>query len=117
MIPRVAKGGKSFKGAGLYYLHDKGHASTKDRVAFTHTENLPTQDPDKAIKCMAWTAMNAQHLRLHAGGKPINKLDFPVYSYSLAWKPDQDPTKDQMIDAANAEAPPTRPARGSVRRP
>jgi hypothetical protein len=100
MIPKVAKGGWSFKGAGLYYLHDKGHANTKDRVAFTHTENLPTRDPDRAIKYMAWTANNAQHLRLHNGGKPFSNVDYPVYSYSLAWLPGQDPTKDQMIEAA-----------------
>ena len=53
MIPRVAKPGRSFKGAGAYYLHDKGHRSTDKRVLFTHTENLPTRDPEKALKCMA----------------------------------------------------------------
>lgn len=77
MIPRVAKMGRSFKGAGLYYLHDK-KALTNERVLFTHTENLPTRDPDKAIKCMAWTAMNAQQLKLRAGQKLTgNKLRFP----------------------------------------
>jgi hypothetical protein len=101
MIPRVAKAGRSFKGAGAYYLHDKGHRSTDKRVLFTHTENLPTRDPEKALKCMAWTAMHAEQLKLKSGWKLTGrKGEFPVYSYSLAWHPDQDPTKEQMIDAA-----------------
>jgi len=100
MIPRVAKRGGSFKGAALYYLHDK-NALTTGRVAFTHTENLPTRDPDKAIKCMAWTAMNAQQLKIRAGKKPTGrKQEVPVYSYSLAWHPDQEPTQEQMLEAA-----------------
>jgi hypothetical protein len=101
MIPRVAKAGRSFKGAGAYYLHDKGHRSTDKRVLFTHTENLPTRDPEKALKCMAWTAMHAEQLKLKSGWKLTGrKGELPVYSYSLAWHPDQDPTKEQMIDAA-----------------
>ena len=72
MIPRVAKPGRSFKGAGLYYLHDKG-ASTKERVLFSHTENLPTRDPDKAIACMAWTAMNADQIKRRAGEKATGR--------------------------------------------
>jgi hypothetical protein len=67
MVPKVAGKGRNFVGAGLYYLHDK-KASTRERVTFTHTENLPTRDPDKAIKCMAWTAMRQQQLKARAGG-------------------------------------------------
>ncbi len=43
MIPRIADRGHSFKGAGLYYLHDK-KAKTKERVAWTHTHNVGTND-------------------------------------------------------------------------
>lgn len=100
MIPRVAKRGGSFKGAALYYLHDK-KALTTGRVAFTHTENLPTRDPDKAIKCMAWTAMNAQQIKVRAGEKLTGrKPEVPVYTYSLAWHPNQEPTQKQMLEAA-----------------
>ena len=49
MVPKVAGKGRSFMGAGMYYLHDK-KAETSERVAFTHTVNLPTRDPDKAIR-------------------------------------------------------------------
>jgi len=51
MVPKVAKSGASFKGAALYYLHDK-QANTNERVAFTQTVNLPTNDPDRAVAHM-----------------------------------------------------------------
>jgi hypothetical protein len=100
MVPKVAGGGRSFVGAGLYYLHDK-KASTRERVAFTHTENLPTRDPDKAIKCMAYTAMRQQQLKVRAGGSAKGrKLTQPVYCYSLSWAPGEDPSQEEMIGAA-----------------
>jgi hypothetical protein len=100
MVPKVAGGGRSFVGAGLYYLHDK-KASTRDRVAFTHTENLPTRDPDKAIKCMAYTAIRQQQLKVRAGGSAKGrKLTQPVYCYSLSWAPGEDPSQEEMIGAA-----------------
>lgn len=100
MIPKVAGKGSSFKGAAQYYLHDKG-ASTAERVAFAETVNLPTRDPDKAFKCMAWTAEHQNEIKEAAGGsKRGRKLQDPVYTYSLAWAPDEKPTKEQMIGAA-----------------
>lgn len=100
MVPKVAGKGRSFKGAGLYYLHDK-KAMTAERVAFTHTENLPTSDPDKAIKCMAYTAMRQQERKMRTGGSAKGrKLEQPVYGYSLSWAPGEEPTKEQMIEAA-----------------
>lgn len=102
MIPKVAARGRSFKGAGLYYLHDK-KADTKERVAFTHTENLPTRDPDKAIKCMAWTFMRQNEIKARSGASTRGrKLTDPVYTYSLAWHPDQAPDREGMIEAAKA---------------
>jgi Relaxase/Mobilisation nuclease domain len=100
MIPKVARKGSSFVGAGLYYLHDKG-TSTKARVAFTYTENLPTRDADKAIKCMAYTAIRQQQIKARAGGSAKGrKLTQPVYCYSLSWYPGEDPSLDQMVAAA-----------------
>lgn len=102
MVPKVAARGRSFKGAGLYYLHDK-KADTKERVAFTHTENLPTRDPDKAIKCMAWTTMRQNEIKARSGASTKGrKLTDPVYTYSLAWHPDQAPDREGMIEAAKA---------------
>ena len=100
MVPRVAGKGRSFKGAGLYYLHDK-QARTSDRVAFTHTLNLPTEDAEKGIGWMAHTAMRQSEIKRAAGGVAKGrKLRDPVYAYSLSWHPDEQPNREQMIAAA-----------------
>jgi hypothetical protein len=100
MVPKVAGKGSSFKGAALYYLHDKG-ALTSARVAFSHTENLPTRDAEKAVKCMAWTALHQTEIKARAGGSAKGrKLENPVYTYSLSWAPDESPTPEAMIEAA-----------------
>ena len=97
MIPRVASRGHSFVGAGAYYLHDKG-ASTNDRVAWTYTHNLPTNDASKAINYMAYTAMHSDQLKNQAGVKNTGRKAKAgsVYSYSLAWHPEENPLPDYM---------------------
>lgn len=101
MVPRVAQTGHSFKGAGMYYLHDK-QAKTNDRVAWTHTHNIPTNNPDKAFKWMAYTAMNSNRLKQKAGIAPTGRKQTAgtVYSFSLAWAPHQNPDKATMMEAA-----------------
>ena len=100
MVPKVAGRGNSFKGAAQYYLHDKG-AQTAERVAFAETVNLPTRDPEKAFKCMAWTALHQNEIKARAGGSAKGrKLQYPVYTYSLAWAPDEKPTRQEMLGAA-----------------
>jgi hypothetical protein len=101
MIPRVAKSGRSFKGAGLYYLHDK-NAMTADRVAFVHTSNLPTENPDIAIAHMVDTATHANQLKQASGIKGGRPLQTPVYCYSLAWHPSETPTKAEQLEAVQA---------------
>jgi hypothetical protein len=102
MVPRVSKPGRSFKGAAAYYLHDKG-AQTAERVAFTGTFNLPTQDAQRAVAHMVDTAENAAALKMAAGLRATGrKLEKPVYSYSLAWHPDQTPGRDEQIQAVQA---------------
>jgi hypothetical protein len=101
MVPREAGRGGNFLGAGKYYLHDRG-ATTSERVAFTHTENIPTQDPHKALKWQAWTAIHAEELKRDSGskmtGRPCQK---PVFTFSLSWHPDEpEPHKWEMIGAA-----------------
>jgi Relaxase/Mobilisation nuclease domain len=99
MVPRIGKGGSSFKGAGLYYLHDKD-ALTAGRVAFTHTENLETDDASRGFRLMYATAMDASRLKFAAGvkrtGGPAGK---PVWTMSLAWHPEQQPDQAHMIHA------------------
>ncbi len=102
MIPREAKRGRSFKGAGLYYLHDK-EAQTSERVAFTHTENLPTDNPDTALRVMAATAMDAPALKRAAGVKRAGgRSEKPVYCFSLSWHPEEQPKKWDMVAAGRA---------------
>ena len=99
MIPREAKRGRSFSGAGLYYLHDK-EALTSERVAFTHTENLPTDDPDKALRVMACTVADAPALKRAAGVKRAGgRSEKPVFCFSLSWHPEEQPQQGDMIAA------------------
>jgi hypothetical protein len=144
MIPRVAKLGTGFVGAGLYYMHDKreegrsaaeakrpsaaeyfltdkGPAQTAERVGFTATRNLATDDPMKALRQMAFTAAHADDIRVAAvqasakaagltydayvkATNPFRgrKGSKPVYSMSLAWQPgDTSATKETMLKAAD----------------
>ena len=101
MVPSVAKRGSSFKGAGAYYLHDKGK-DTSERVAWTLTHNVPTQDPEKALNWMAYTAIHAEDIKAEsgtsrAGAKSQGK---PVYAYSLAWHHTDQPNREEMEKAA-----------------
>lgn len=102
MVPKVAGKGASFKGAALYYLHDKG-ALTDSRVLFALTENLPTDDPQLAVRVMINTAQRQDQLKAQAGiSNRGRKLEQPVYTYSLSWAPDEAPTHGEMIGAARA---------------
>lgn len=102
MVPRVAKVGRSFKGAALYYLHDK-QAQTRDRVAFTETVNLPTMDADRGFAHMIDTATHANELKARSGIKATGRtLEKPVYCYSLAWHPTQTPTQEHQLETAHA---------------
>jgi hypothetical protein len=100
MIPRIAKGGHSFKGAYQYFFHDKGQ-STQERVIWTQTENMLTDDPELAWKVMAYTALEQSRLKEASGQKATGrKLQKPVFSYSLAWHPEQNPDQEHMLDTA-----------------
>lgn len=104
MVPRVAKSGQSFKGALAYYLHDKG-ANTADRVAWTETRNLGTDNLTVAQAVMIGTAKRADELKAAAGIKAGRKATTgPVYSYSLAWSPEESGQIDraEMVRAVDA---------------
>jgi Relaxase/Mobilisation nuclease domain len=108
MVPAITAGGRSFKGAALYYLHDKrqpGEAErlTTERIAWVETINLPTGDPERAWRIMAHTALAQAELKAAAGVKSTGrKLTKPVFAYSLAWHPDEKPTKEDQLEAARA---------------
>lgn len=101
--------GRSFKGALTYYLHDKREAgqtqpvTTSERVAWTETRNLNTDDMRTAQRVMIATAKNEQNLKREAGRRVGKKTEFPVYSYSLSWHPTDEPrpTREEMVRAAD----------------
>ena len=100
MTPHIAKQGWSFKGAFLYYMHDK-QATTSERVSWTHTMNMMTDCVKKAWKVMAYTVCHQAELK-QAAGKRLSgrKLEKPVFAYSLSWHPEQKPDKEEMLKAA-----------------
>jgi MobA/VirD2-like, nuclease domain len=101
MIPRISKVGRSFKGAFQYFAHDKDKQPTRNRIAWAHTENMLTDDPDHAWKVMAYTVRQQERLKAASGQKATGrKLEKPVFSYSLAWHPEQNPDKEHMLDTA-----------------
>lgn len=100
MNPCVTTGGRSFHGSYLYYMHDKDSES-RDRVAWTHTVNMLTRDPDLAWKVMAYTAKSQDRLKEASGQVSTGrKCEKPVMAYSLSWHPEQDPDKDHMLETA-----------------
>lgn len=102
MVPKIHAKGSSFKGAAAYLLHDKGRADTDERVAWSEARNLSTDDPDMGWRIMAATAMDQDRLKAEAGVKNTGrKSDKHVLHISLAWHPDQDPSREDMVAAAD----------------
>ena len=111
MVPNVSKPGGNFKGALNYYLHDKRedaatpHPTTSQRVAWTETRNLATDDMHTALRVMVATAKQADELKARAGlpntGRKSTKV---VQTYSLSWHPDEAATltRDEMVRAVDA---------------
>lgn len=104
MVPDIAKKGHSFNGAFAYYLHDKG-ADTAERVGWTETRNLMTDDPQAAKRIMIATALQADELKKAAGIKAAGrKSTQSVYAYALSWHPDEagQIDKAEMLAAVDA---------------
>jgi len=86
MIVKINPRGFSFKGVTAYLMHDK-KAQTAERVEWSYTENLYTDDPEKAAKVMAWTDNNSEHLKVLAGGSRAGAkvTAGAVYHTSISW--------------------------------
>lgn len=101
MVPDIASKGHSFKGAMAYYLHDKREGegpnpTTAERVEWTDTRNLATDDPELATRIMIATAKDSDRLKAEAGIKNTGrKSNAHVYAYSLAWHPDEGAALDR----------------------
>ena len=102
MVPKLHAKGSSFKGAAAYLLHDKDRADTSERVAWVETRNLAVDDPEAAWRIMAATALDQARLKAEAGVKSTGrKSDKHVLHLSLAWHPDQEPSREEMAAAAD----------------
>ena len=107
MVPNLKKG-SSFRGAMLYYLHDKRQEGellrlSEERVAWTATRNCAANDPELAFHEMSATAWDAERLKADAGerlsGHPLEK---PVMTISLSWHPSERPSREEMEKAADS---------------
>ncbi len=100
MIVRILSHGKSFSGLAMYLAHDPD-AKTKDRVNWTHTLSCANDHVPSAVDEMLWTTRNAELLKqeagIRAGGRATENT---VKHFSLNWAPDQQPTKEHMIETA-----------------
>jgi hypothetical protein len=106
MVPNIKKG-SSFRGAMLYYLHDKKREAehlrlSDDRVAWMTTRNCAASDPGLAFKEMAATAWDAERLKAAAGERLAGRpLEEPVMTISLSWHPNERPGAEEMEKAAD----------------
>jgi len=123
MIVKIHRSGQSFRSAAEYCLGDKAPEREEgeekerkeyqegdpswareimsERVAWTQTLNLSTDDPYKATRMMAATVSYAptlkQRAEVKAGGRELTN---PVCHYSLSWKEGEQPSRPEMIRAA-----------------
>jgi hypothetical protein len=102
MIVKIQPSGKSFSGLANYLTHDPDQAKTAERVAWTHTHNLASDDVPCAVNEMLWTARDAELLKqeagVRAGGRATEK---PVWHCSLNWAPEEHPSREHMIKTAD----------------
>ena len=104
MVPRIHRKGKSFRGAAQYVLHDKDTLESRDRVEWTQTRNLATDDPDTAWRVMAATSMDQDRLKAEAGVKNTGrKSKDHVLHVTLSWdeSESEELTQDEMMKAVN----------------
>ncbi|MYA43722.1 MAG: relaxase/mobilization nuclease domain-containing protein [Gemmatimonadetes bacterium] len=128
MVPKVHQSGRSFRGVTEYCLNDKRpdpkprdpdaprqrreqdednpswtRRVMSERVAWTQTLNLSTDDPYKAARAMAATADYSQELKQLAGIRNGGRrLEKPVCHYSLAWREGENPDRATMVAAARS---------------
>lgn len=94
---------RSVRGYANYALYDTDNRATSNRVAWTHTLNLATDNPHTAWRIIEATDMEADRLKLAAGKKLTgNKVDAAFRHLVLSWHPEQKASldKDTMIAAA-----------------
>lgn len=102
MYPKIIKV-KSIRGFAAYALTDRDNQATATRVAWTHTLNIPTSNPQTAWRIMEATDMDADRLKAQAGIPATGaKIKSAFRHLVLSWHPEQKDTltKEHMIMAA-----------------
>jgi hypothetical protein len=103
MIIKFVKPGRSFKGVTLYLMHDPNHATTSERVAWTHTLNLAHDHIESAVHEMVTTCLDAELLKAEAGVRAgSGTVEKPVKHISLSWQPGATPDREEMIRTAQS---------------
>ena len=98
--------GNDVCGSVSYLAHDKApegepRPKTSDRLDWTHTENLPTDDVFLAAKIIRGQIQDAPALKKAAGIAPGGRrLEEPIVQFTLCWHPDQNPTPEEMREAS-----------------
>ena len=101
MVPRIGQRGKSFKGITSYLLNPR-KGTQKERVRYTYTKNLISNDIAKASQMMIYTAKRAEQTKMENGLSPAGrKAKKPVFHFSLSWHLEDEPTKELMIDSCS----------------
>ena len=100
-----ASTGSNFGGLVKYMTHDPPtddirNPQSADRVAWTETQNLETDDPALAARIMAGVVRDAPMLKQLAGVSGRGrKLKDPVLHLILSWPPGVNPAKQEMLAA------------------
>ena len=106
MVTKMSAPGRSFGGVADYCLHDRwvpgeGQPESAERVEWTETRNLATEQGDRAARIMAATAEASPELKRLAGAAATGrKLEKPVCHYSLNWAKNEKPDRQEMSRAA-----------------
>lgn len=96
------KQGKSFAGLISYLLEGEKGAENLERVAWTETRNLATDNPKTAGRVMAATALDQDRIKSEAGIKNTGrKSKNHVLHYTLSWASDQEVSREEMMRAVN----------------
>lgn len=107
MVPNI-KTGTSFRGAQLYYLHDKRERGetlrlSEERIVWTAARNTVHDGPEEAIAEMIATARDQDQLKVMSGARLSGRpCELPVMTISLSWHPSEKPDKEQMLAAADS---------------
>ena len=109
MVTKMSDPGRLFGGVADYCLHDRwvpgqGHPESAERVEWTETCNVATDQGDRAARIMAATAEASRELKRLAGGAATwRKLEKPVCHYSLNWARDEKPDRQEMRAGGGGE--------------